>query len=149
MKCELSKRPAVRSNRHCRGATSTLEVIVALTLLLSVLSLSVSLIMRHGHLLTAQRHYRQALDELSNQMDKVTALPADEVPQALKQLSLSPFAVARLSAAKLKADLKPADVGQRITMQLTWNESHEQTVSMTGWIFPQTGPPAKRTGGEP
>ena len=132
-----------------RGATSVLEVIVALTLLLSVLSLSVSLILRHGHLLTAQRHYRQALDELSNQMDRVTALPEDEVPQALKQLSLSPFAVARLSAAKLSADLKPGDMGQRITMRLTWNESHEQIVSMTGWIFPQTGPPAKKSDGEP
>src|SRR3954465_14988192 len=95
------------STRRPRRAASTLEVIVALTLLLSVLSLSVSLIMRHGHLLTAQRHYRQALDELSNQMDGRAALPADEVPQAVKQLSLSQFAAARLSAAKLSADLKP------------------------------------------
>jgi hypothetical protein len=141
MKRELSKHPAGCSFRRCRRATSTLEVIVALTLLLSVLSLSLSLIVRHGRLLIAQRHYRQALDELSNQMDRVTALPADVVPQSIEELSLSQFAAARLSAAKLSAEFKPADIGQRVTLHLTWEEPHEHRVSMTGWLFPRTDAP--------
>jgi hypothetical protein len=74
-------------------------------------------------------------------MDRVTARPAEDVPQTLKQLSLSQFAAARLSAAKLSAELKPVDIGQRVTLHLTWNEPHEHSVSMTGWIFPRAGAP--------
>jgi hypothetical protein len=144
MKREFSKIRTSYSIRRSRRATSTLEVIVALTLLLTALSLSVSLIVRHGRLLIAQRHYRLALDELSNQMDRVTALPAEDVPQSLKQLSLSQFAAARLSAAKLSAELKPADIGQRVTLYLTWNEPREHNVSMSGWIFPRAGAPGEQ-----
>jgi hypothetical protein len=104
-----------------------------------VLSLSVSLIVRHGHLLVAQRHYRQALDELSNQLDRLTGQPADDIARIVKQLSVSPFAASRLSAAKLSAELKPADIGQRVTLHMTWNEAHEQSVSMTGWVIPRGG----------
>jgi hypothetical protein len=131
------------SMRRHRRAASTLEVMVALTLLLSVLSLSVSLVVRHGRLLVAQRHYRQALDELSNQLDHLTGLPADDVPQSVKQLSASPFAASRLTAAKLSAELTPADIGQRVTLRMAWNESHEQSISMTGWIIPRAGEPGE------
>lgn len=137
MRLERSTDRTACSIRPCRRAASTLEAIVALTLLLSVLSLSVSLIVRHGHLLVAQRHYRQALDELSNQLDRFTGLPAEDISQLLKQLSVSPFAASRLSAAKLSAELKPADIGQRVTLHMTWNEAHEQRVSLTGWVIPR------------
>lgn len=144
MKREIPKHSVGYSIRGRRRATSTLETIVALTLLLTVLTLSGSLIIRHGHLLTAQRHYRQALDELSNQMERVVVLPVDDVPQALKQLSLSEFTASRLSNPKLTAELKPADIGQRVTLHLTWNESPEQSVSMTGWVFPRAGAPSEQ-----
>jgi hypothetical protein len=149
MKRKSSKYRTSCSTRRHRRATSALEVIVALTLLLTVLSLSVSLTMRHGRLLTSQRHYRQALDELSNQMDRVTALTVDDVPQTLKQLSLSQFAAARLSAGKLSAELKPTDIGQRVTLHLTWNEPPEQSVSMTGWIFPRAEALGEQNKGKP
>src|SRR5262245_22401914 len=116
MKCEMLKYAFTFSTRRRRRGTSALEIIVALTLLLAVMSLSGSLIIRHRQLLTAQRHYRQALDELSNQMDRVVVLPADDVPQALQRLSLSEFAASRLAGAKLTSEVKPADVGQRVTL---------------------------------
>src|SRR4051812_7863601 len=136
MRLERSINRDSYSNLRRRRAASTLEVIVALTLLLSVLSLSVSLNIRHGHLLVAQRHYRQALDELSNQFDRLAGLPAEDIAQSVKQLSVSPFAVSRLANAKVTAELKPADIGQRVTLHMMWNEAHEQSVSITGWIIP-------------
>src|SRR5207247_1900824 len=132
-----------------RRAISTLEVLVSLTLLMTVLSVSLSLIVRHGHLLVAQRHYRLALDELSNQLDRLTSQPSEDAQQAINQLSVSPFTAGRLPAAKLSAELKPADIGQRVTLRLVWHELHEETVSMTGWTFPRAGRPANRTGGGP
>jgi hypothetical protein len=144
MKREMPKHAVCYSIRGRRRATSTLEIFVALTLLMTVLSLSASLVIQHGHLLTAQRHYRQALDELSNQMERVVVLPADDVPQALKQLSLSEFTASRLSNPKLTFELKPADIGQRVTLHLTWNESHGQSASMTGWVFARAEAPGEQ-----
>jgi hypothetical protein len=149
MKRILFTHRAVDLNRRHRRALSSLEVIVALTVLLSALSISVSLIVRHGRLLITQRHYRQALDELSNQMDRLTTLPSEEIEPALKQVSVSPFAAARLSAAKLSADAKPADIGKRLTLRLTWKEGHEHSVAMTGWLMPRTKGQAAGNGGEP
>src|SRR2546423_14987771 len=101
----MRNEPFTIQNRNCssrrRLATSTLEVLVSLTLLMSVLSVSLPLIVRHGHLLMVQQHYRLALDELSNQLDRLTGMPAADVPQALKQLSGSPFTAARLGAPHL------------------------------------------------
>lgn len=128
-----------------RRATTMLEVIVSLTLLMSVMSISLPLIFRHGHLLVAQRHYRQALDELSNQLDRLTSLNETDLDKALKQLSPSPFVAARLSNAKLRGESQPADGGQRVTLQLTWTDPHEERVTMTGWLFPLKGDPVRRS----
>jgi hypothetical protein len=122
-----------------------LEVIVSLTLLMTVLSVSLPLIFRHSQLLVAQRHYRQALDELSNQLDRLTSLAGADLDKALKQLSPSPFVVARLSNVKLEGESKPDDTGQRVTLQLTWNDPHEERVTMTGWLFPVQDAAARRS----
>lgn len=122
-----------------------LEVIVSLTLLMSVLSVALPLMFRHGHLLVAQRHYRQALDELSNQLDRLTSLSDADLDKALKQLSPSPFVVARLSNVKLRGASKPDDGARRVTLQLSWNDPREERVTMTGWVFPLKDGAAKRS----
>ena len=131
-------KPLANSRRQTRHATSMLEVIVALTLLICVLSVSVSLLFRHGRLLIAQRHYRQALDEVSNQLDRITALQLSDVASSLKKLAVSEFAAERLADAKLTGEATPTDIGQRVVLRLTWKEAQEQTVAMTGWILPSS-----------
>jgi len=56
------------------GATS-LEAMMGLTLLSAVLTFATPLIVRHGRLVTAQRNYRLALDEVSNQLERLRVLP--------------------------------------------------------------------------
>ena len=119
-----------------RLAVSMLEVVISLSLLTTSLSVSLPMIVRHGHLLIAQRHYRQALDELSNQLDRLTSLDTLKLDQALKQLSPSPFVAARLSNARLQGEVKSDDAGQRVTLHLTWDDPREERVTMTGWVFP-------------
>jgi hypothetical protein len=136
-KMHANRRAAKRRTAN-RRALSSLEVLVSLTLLLSVLSCSMVLIARHGRLLVAQRHYRIALDELSNQLDRITALPAADVPEAVKKVSVSHFAAERLPGAKLSGELKPADVGQRVNLRLVWKEHAEQAASLTGWVYSES-----------
>jgi hypothetical protein len=142
--CKLTVRRLADASRrgYPRTAISALEVVVSFTLLSSVLTFSAPLIVRHGRLLAAQRNYRLALDELSNQLQRLSALPAEELPAAIEQIAPSAFVAARLPGAELRGALKPADFGQCLTLQLLWDEPQRRTapVTLTGWIAPTAAP---------
>ena len=127
-----------------RRGMSSMEALIALMLLSSMLSFSLTLIVRHGRLLAAERNYRLALDELSNQLERLTVLPADELTDAVKQLKLSPFAANRLPDANLVGELSTADNGQRVRLQITSKTANGPTVSMAGWAF-GSGPSSTAT----
>jgi len=113
-----------------------------LTLLSSVLAFSTPLVVRHGRLLTSQRDYRLALDELSNQLERLSALPAAELPAAVARLAPSEFAATRLHGAELRAELSPANMGQRLTLRLSWDEPQRRAapVTLAAWIIPDGQP---------
>jgi hypothetical protein len=129
-----------------RRGTGSLDLLVSFTLLVTVISVSTPLIVRHGRLLKSQRDYRLALDELSNQMDRLTTLPADDLPQAVKQLSPSTFVTDRLHGAKLGGELQPAESGMRITLTLSWKETERvrAPVVLAAWVFPSKVQPDKK-----
>jgi hypothetical protein len=128
MKSMINKSPI-------RHGISSMEALIALMLLSSMLSVSLSLIVRHGRLLAAERNYRLALDELSNQLERLTALPASDLADAMKQLKMSPFTAERLPDAELVGELAAADNGQRVRLRITSNKPSEPAVSMSGWAF--------------
>lgn len=141
--------PASRSScqQRRRLATSSLEVLVAFTLLTTVLSVSAPLLIRNNRLLAAQRDYRVALDELSNQLDRLTALSPDKLPPAMQQLTPTDFVTSRLPGAELSGGLEPGDLGTRLTLQLSWNEPQRRRapVTLAAWVFPKpagSSPPA-------
>jgi hypothetical protein len=131
-----SKPGGVTNIRLRRCGSTSYEVLVAFTLLTTLLSLSLSSMVRHGRLLTSEQNYRLALDELSNQLDRLTALPGNELSQAVKELQLTPFTAERLSDAKLVGEIAPTDIGQRVTLRLVSRDPNGLKVSMAGWIFP-------------
>jgi hypothetical protein len=103
-----------------------------------VLACATPLVVRHTRLLASQRHYRLALDELSNQLERLSAMPAAELPAAIEQLAPSEFAAEHLPGAELQGQLAAADVGQRLTLKLTWDEPQrrEAPLSLSTWIMP-------------
>jgi hypothetical protein len=113
-------------------------LLVALTLLVAAIGVASPLVVRHGRLLKSHRHYRLALDELTNQLDRLTALPTDELPRAVEQLSESEFIVERLPGAKLGGELQPVESGTRVTLKLSWNEmaGRRAPATLTAWVFP-------------
>jgi len=120
-----------------RPGTSTLEVIVACTLMSSVLAVFAPLVVKHRRLLTAQRDYRLALDEVSNQLERLTALPEGDVSAALEQLKPSEFAAARLPGAELRGELESIDFGRRLKLELTWDEPERRgaPVWLVAWFL--------------
>jgi hypothetical protein len=119
-----------------RRGTTSLEVIVAFTLLSGVMAFAVPLVVAHGRLMKAQRNYRIALDELSNQLDRASTLPAEELQAAIEKLSPSPQAAERLPGAKLRGQLAESQLGSRVTIEIWWDEPNRQAapVRLTGWI---------------
>ena len=116
---------------------------MAFTLLASVLGLATPLVVKQQRLLAAQRDYRLALDELSNQLDRLTALPSGELPAALEQLVPSPFVAARLSGVTLRGELDSQDAGSRVILRMTWDEPQRAAapLSMAAWVYPKTEAP--------
>lgn len=129
---------STRTTPRARRGTTIFEVFVALTLLVTVLSVSSMLIVRHNQLLVSARHYRLACDELANQLETLTLLAEDELPEAIADLEVSEFTSARLHDAELKASLADADFGQRLTLSLTWDEraARKAPLTLTAWIYP-------------
>jgi hypothetical protein len=126
------------ARRAAHLGTTTLELLVAFTLLSTVLTASLPLVVRHQRILATARHYRLALDELSNQLERLTALSAADVPEELERLEPSAFTAERLSGAELTGMFEPADLGQRLTLQLVWDEPQrrEAPASLAAWIPP-------------
>jgi hypothetical protein len=112
---------------------------VAFTLLSSVLACSTPLIVRHQRLVTGQREYRLALDEATNQLDRLSILKQDELAAAIERLEPSDFLVAHLSGAKLHGQIQAADLGQRVTISISWGDEQRQAppITLTSWILPK------------
>jgi hypothetical protein len=135
------KQPKITSRRvfRDRRATTMLEVLVSFTLLISVLGVSAPLIVRQGRLMSGQRQYRMALDEATNQLERLSSLSETQCRKELDSLKPSELIAQRLPRVKLHGKLEAADIGQRLTLQLTWGDRpHAGTsITMAAWILPQ------------
>lgn len=122
--------------KHRSGSTA-LEALVAFTLLSAALTFATPLVVQHSRLLKAQRDYRLALDEVSNQIERLSLLPTDELSGALSQLKPSELTVAKLPGAELGGKLDDSDIGRRLTLRLSWqSQGSPTTVSLTTWLLP-------------
>lgn len=119
-----------------RRGTTTIELLVSFTLLSTVLGAALPLVVRHGRILHSARQYRVALDELSNQAERIGALSHDDAIDSIDELEPSPFAAERLPDAKLTAEVASSDGFERVTLSLSWNEPGRQAapVSLVAWL---------------
>jgi hypothetical protein len=119
-----------------RRGTTLLELLVAFTLMMATLGLSVPLVVRHGRLLTEADHYRIALDELTNQLERLRGLSPAEVSQQLQGLKPSELAAERLVGAKLAGNVESGESGRRVKLRLSWDEPQrrEFPVELVAWL---------------
>jgi hypothetical protein len=121
-----------------RPAALTVEALVAFSLLTTAITVSLPLVVRHQRLLETARHYRLALDELSNQIDRLSTMSATDLPAELIHLAPSDFAAQNLPHPVLTSELQPADIGQRLTLRMAWSDAPQQTshVALAAWLLP-------------
>ena len=126
----------VTANAMKRRGTTTIELLVSFTLLTTVLGAALPLVVRHGRILNSARQYRMALDELSNQAERIIALDHDAAIKTLDELQPSPFAAEHLPGATLTAVLASSEGVERVTLSLSWDEPGRRAapVSLVTWL---------------
>jgi hypothetical protein len=119
-----------------RRGTTMIELLVSFSLLITVLGVSAPLVVRHGRILVSADHYRLALDELTNQLERLRALPAKQAPEELEDLKPSDLTTQRLVGAKLEGKLEEGENGRRVRLQIYWDEPQrrESPVELVGWL---------------
>ena len=123
-------------NRHRRATTLT-EMIVAFVLTTSLLSMAVPMVVRNIRLQVSSRHERVALEELSNQLDRLTSASTGSLRQELMELEPSEFAESTLPSPSLQGTVQEDEGGLRISLELTWEETgrDQAPLRLTTWVY--------------
>ncbi|QDU89174.1 hypothetical protein Pla175_25610 [Pirellulimonas nuda] len=118
-----------------RSGVSSIETIVACSLLTATMSLMAPMLVRNSRLIDDCRDYRTGLDELANQLDRLEGLPVAQLESAMQSLAPSEFAASRLPDCKLTGEVHSDGVLWRITVQLAWPTRFgpRSPLTLCGW----------------
>jgi len=98
-----------------------LEVMAALAVLVAALAAITPLFVRHTRLVAETRRERIALEELTNQAERLAAVPAGDLDGHLAALALSPLATDCLPEPRLTATRGSSPLGEQVTLRLAWS----------------------------
>jgi hypothetical protein len=117
-----------------RGLTVT-EVVVAATLVVSMIGLFAPMSVRIGRVWQSTRQYRLAFNELANQMERLTSLSPAECKEALSSLALPTRVSDALPGSQLLGEVIRDQDGTRLKLSLNWERgAASEPVSLTGWF---------------
>ena len=125
------------SSDQRRGAT-IIEFVVACSLLGSLMLLVIPSAIRIGRMQRMIRHDRIAMDEVTNQLDRLTQLPFSQIEQEIATLTPSEFARAGLPNPRLTGTFRQSAEGYRLSLQISWDSQGRSVapLSMATWRFP-------------
>jgi len=118
-----------------RSGITLVELMVAAMLVISGLAIIGKLSIASGRMWQQTRHEQVALEELSNQLERLVALPPEQRRDAIAQLEPSAFAVERLPGVTITSQSLKDHAGQRITLQINWNRFFPaKPLTLVGWF---------------
>ncbi len=125
--------------RDRRNALVLLETLIAAGVTLVMLSVAVPMVIRSARIWKQTRHQQVAADELSGQMDRLIAMPAESRRQAMV-----------LHDATIEGTLINDDDGNRIKLSIHWTRAGDPLpVTLVAWIDPlPTTPPESPSPGD-
>jgi hypothetical protein len=127
-------RPRSSPNRH---AFSYAEVLVCATMLTTIISLVTVSSFRISRVWKDVYQRKVAINELSNQLDRLTALPVEQVQDLIDDLQPSDECIESLIRPKLSGTVhKQTDFGHRLTIAMTWQNQSGQIgrpVQLSAW----------------
>ena len=132
-----------------RGISMT-ELVVSATLLFTSLTVVTPLAVRAGRIWQDSRHYRLAMDEVSNQLDRLTLLDEPRLAATLESLEPSPQILSVLPGAVLSAERIRDEDGNRLVLSLQWESAAQApSVTLVGWVEPPPRTSPESEGAQP
>ncbi len=129
-------------HKRRRGLTVT-EVVVAATLVVSLIGLFAPMSVRIGRVWQSTRQYRLAFNELANQMERLTSLSPTECEAALSSLKLPTRVSEALPGSQLLGEVIHDQDGTRLKLSLNWERgARSEPVSLVGWFDSNIAVPA-------
>jgi len=123
--------------RRDRTGFALAELIVAATLLLAGLAIVTQGTVQTKRLMQDTRQYNLAIDELSNQLERLTAMASPERAEAISDLQPSEEIRSILVDVSLRAVEIHDDDGNRISMSIEWDRGGPTApLTLVGWVVP-------------
>lgn len=127
-----------RSSPARRGVT-LVELLAAFSILGVIVPVSAGLIVRHGRLLSSARNQRLAIEELSNQMERLTSRGGVGIADFVASPRPSPEVAAALPGARLSVAIdEPAgpEGARRVVLSVEWGEPGRRgnPLRLAGWL---------------
>ena len=123
-----------KNRERWRGSTVT-ELVVAATILATLMGILAPLTVRTGWVWRDSRHHQLALDELSNHLDRLLALSPEKRESELSSLEVSDAVRWALPDAKLSAKEVSDRDGQRLELSIDWRRKGPALpLTLIGWI---------------
>ena len=118
-----------------RTGTSMVEVLVAASMLLVVMSFVSTAIYRIDLAWRDTTRQRAAMNELSNQLEQMTLLSSEQLPDAMESLAPTPRIRQTLPGVDLSGELLDDALGTRIVLRLDWQRKYPgKPVELSGWV---------------
>lgn len=122
-------------NCHLRRGLTLTEVVVAATLVVSMIGLVAPLTVRFGRVWQSTRQYRLAFNELANQMELLTSQGVSGCDAALATLKPSTSTAKSLPDARLEGELVRDQDGTRLILSLDWDRGSKSVpLTLVGWL---------------
>ena len=123
-----------------RGSTLS-EVIVAAVLLLAGIGILVRGTVGAKQLWQDTQHYQLALDELSNQLERIVALEPNKRHVAIDSLEPSAMLKHLIPSARLAIETHNDEDGQRLVISVhSEGDGRLPKISLVGWLPAETPP---------
>jgi len=114
------------------------EVVVAATLLVSLIGLVAPLAARFGRIWQTTRVYRLGVNELANRMEILTRMDATNCVAAIAEMSCSSAIMQAMPNAKLTGELIQDSDGRRLKLKLKLDQDKLAPLLLVGWLLEKT-----------
>lgn len=124
-------------NRSRSGFTST-ELVVAASLMVATMAIIAPLAFRTSRLWHDTRHQQLAMEALSAELERLTALDPDIRRQQIENLTPSESLLLAAPDAKLSAAIVENEDGTQLVVSLDWNQPNTSRapLKLVGWLDP-------------
>jgi hypothetical protein len=127
---------AIRTDRqHRRRGSITSEAVTSAAILIVGVVVVARTQISLQRLWNDNRSYQLANDELSNQLQRLTRLPIEQLPGQLASLSVHEQLQLELPDSHLTGQLVQDQLGPRIQLELAWKRAGSAApLRMVGWL---------------